>query len=66
MPSNGLSDEKESMQRSSLGAHFLSRVFSRLEGEEKTAGRKRFSQSVLTAVFKRVRHSDPKQENTKR
>ena len=49
-----------------FGAHFLSRVFSRLEGEEKTAGRKRFSQSVLTAVFKRVRHSDPKQENTKR
>ena len=48
MPSNGLSDEKESMQRSSFGAHFLSRVFSRLEGEEKTAGRKCYWDSVLS------------------
>ena len=44
---------------------FLSRVLSRLEGGEKTAGRKRFSQSVLKAVSKRVRHSALKQENTK-
>ena len=35
MPSNGLSDEKESKQRSSFGAHFLSRVFSRPLGAEK-------------------------------
>ena len=31
-----------------LRAHFLSRVFSRLEGEEKTAGRKCYWDSVLS------------------
>ena len=35
MPSNGLSDEKESKQRCSFSAHFLSRVFSRPLGAEK-------------------------------
>ena len=35
MPSNGLSDEKESKQRSSFSAYFLSRVFSRPLGAEK-------------------------------
>ena len=61
-----LSITKESKQRSALKyAVSQPSFFSPIRGEEKTAGRNRFSRSVLSAVSKRVRHSALKQENTK-
>ena len=59
-------DAKESKQRTLFVRSFSAEFFLALMGEEKTAGRNRFRQSVLSAVSIRVRHSAQKQKNTKR
>ena len=53
------------MQRSSFGAHFLSRVFSRLEGEEKLRVENAIGTLFYRPISFGVRHSGIQLKGTK-